>query len=665
MKEADIVIVGGGPIGYAQAMAFKKLNKDLKVVVLEKYPEFERKHTLVMQPKQLEKLMIATGAQNDPDLKKLLKALRKKPHIRTNHIQEQFKKIAEAAGVETVITTVEEKNKEGIPVPEKTIDQLVLGYKPKLIVGADGTHSVVNEKLFPKGNHEHTEVDFAMQIRYEIEGNADTEKSWEKSVSFYQNLARQGLVATQQIGKKDPETGKTPITVQLIIPKEDYLPLKQFTAKKAIKPFANDTEKDERERFAKVPPHLRNFISNHIESVLMGPENGKLDKDSIRISVNELPASKAKKVVTEYKGADDSLEEPVQISLNGDAALGLSYFKGFNAGLEALAKYVELLKPALVGDLDKKLLKEKLEDYQNWFSLFADKKIDEVKEYSALKIKPAFKIVKFVRKMKDFSHFEPPAQKEQAIQSYFRLLTKTHPRDKIRYEPYPHRAYNPDIKLGQFAYVPIRYSLRKMGKLFIDFFKPYKGTYQLANDFKQPLVGTVNITSGLVKIVTGIVKPSRFADGLFTLARGLLELALWPLAWTLKPLLRGLITLIDNKPHLIEKNHGMEKLAARGEELLQEEIEETFSFVKAKLLLGICHDLHRKFDKANQRHQKTGLHSEKEEEIYATLIPKTQEEGTISFKAAQQYIGLFVGKKLTEENLSSSNEEASGIDNVF
>jgi 2-polyprenyl-6-methoxyphenol hydroxylase-like FAD-dependent oxidoreductase len=665
MTEADIVIVGGGPIGYAQAMGFKKLNPGLKIVVLEKYPEFKRKHTLVMQPKQLKKLIDAIDAQDDPDLKQLLVTLRKNPHIRTNALQEKFKKIAEAAGVETVITTVEEKDKEGKPVEGKTIDELVLGYKPKLIVGADGTHSVINEKLFPKNNQISHEVDFAMQIRYEIEGDADSEESWKKRIEFYQDLARRGLVATPQIGRPDPKTGKTPITVQLIIPKEDYQALTKLKASAGtpLVPFADNLENDEErtketQRFNKVPKHLRSFITNHIESVIKTSEN-PIDRNSIRISVNELPASRAKQVFTEYKGA--------YVSLNGDAGLGLSYFKGLNSGLEALAQYFKKMKSSIEGNLnDKELLGRNLSEYQDWFSPYADRKIEEVKQYSNIKVKPARKVFKFVELVKGFSRYEPKeTDKDKIINAYFRLIANADSNDQIEYNFYRHRDYNPEIMLGQFSYVPLQYSLKKMGKIFIDFFKPYKGTYQLANDFKQPLSGIVNVFSGLVKIVTGIftLSPFRFLDGVLSLTRGALEIIITPLSWTIKPILRGLITLGMNKQHLTEENRGIQKLVAQGEKALEhrnEESSETTSYSQMQYMLGICHDLHRKFDKSTKRGQKTDIpmndEGVSEEQVrYDKIIPQ-KSKAPISFEAAQEYISLFAGKKIDILQSTDSNE---------
>jgi 2-polyprenyl-6-methoxyphenol hydroxylase-like FAD-dependent oxidoreductase len=172
--KADVLIVGGGPIGLVQAWGLKKLNPDLKVVVLEKYEEFQRKHTLVMQYKQLEALMRATDSMEDPVLRSLLQQLRKSPNIRTNILQETFKNLATALGVEIKIQEVKADN----------IADQIQKYSPELIIGADGTHSVVNEQLFPKGNRINYEIDYAMQVRLEIDGDAD--KSLDQTIQFYQ-----------------------------------------------------------------------------------------------------------------------------------------------------------------------------------------------------------------------------------------------------------------------------------------------------------------------------------------------------------------------------------------------------------------------------------------------------------------------------------------------
>lgn len=146
---ADVEIVGAGPIGLANAWGLKKPNPDLKVVVIEKYSEYQRKHSLIMQHQQLEKLMLATGSEHDEQLCALLARLKKDPHIRTNELESIFKQLALDNGVEIIIEEVQ----------QSTIETQLLGCKPKLIIGADGTHSVVNQSFFPEGNQVKHEFD--------------------------------------------------------------------------------------------------------------------------------------------------------------------------------------------------------------------------------------------------------------------------------------------------------------------------------------------------------------------------------------------------------------------------------------------------------------------------------------------------------------------------
>lgn len=621
-QEADVVIVGGGPIGYAQALGFKKLNPELQVVVLEKYPVFKRKHTLVLQPKQLENYMKAADLTNEPRLTALLKQLRKHPHVRTNVLQETLKEIATDYGVKTVITEVK---------PD-TIEQQLFRYHPKLIVGADGTHSVVNQQLFPRNNQIKHEVDYAMQLRYEIDG--DVETHWDRSIEFYQKLARQGLVATEQIGHYDPKTGKTPVTVQLIITKQDFERLD------GIATAADPIELFGRKKNAHLLPNdLKKFITGYIAEriKLLDPTSGQgIDNDSIKISVNELPALRVQDTHTLFNDTD--------ISLNGDSALGLSYFKGLNAGLEALAKYFVTLKPAIQQGLThKSLLYRSLAQYQEWFSSYADKKVAEVKEYSVLKVRSFRKVVKAYQGIKfGFSQMEYDVDQEPLVDSYYKLLTNASSREKVELDFYPHRSYDPNIKLGQFDYVPIRYSLKKIGKLFFDFFKPYKGDYQFVQDFKQPFVGIVNVSSGLAKLFTGFFTLDiyRFGDGLVSLLRGVIELASTPLAWFIKPIMRFSITIFTGLPK-VEENQGMIDLVAHGEELLIDQEDDDFSFNKMQKILGICNDLHRKFSKQVMREQETDIDPGAEEKLIGEI---TAQSTPLKLQKVKDYFTLFSGE---------------------
>lgn len=148
------------------------------------------------------------------------------------------------------------------------------------------------------------------------------------------------------------------------------------------------------------------------------------------------------------------------MSLSGDAALGLSYFKGLNAGLESIAKYFAIMRPAIEEGLkDKSLLRKKLADYQAWYSPYADKKVKEVEQYSTFRIRSLMKLVKIYRGIKfNFSQQENVFDHETVIDSYYKLLAQPAHDQEVHFNFYPHRSYNPEIKLGQFDYVPLTYS---------------------------------------------------------------------------------------------------------------------------------------------------------------------------------------------------------------
>lgn len=647
--KADVLIVGGGPIGLVQAWGLKKLNPDLKVVVLEKYEEFQRKHTLVMQYKQMEALMRATDSMQDPVLSKLLSQLRKSPNIRTNVLQETFKDLATNLGVEIQTQEVNADN----------IADQIKKYNPELIIGADGTHSVVNAQLFPDGNRINYEIDYAMQVRLEIDG--DAEKSLDQTIQFYQRLAHHGIIATEQVGRPDPKTGKTPVTMQIIIPKEDYELLNSLelkpNARNPIKPFEGLEVRD-------IPPHLLTFIDNYIYERLKISDN-KISPDSIRISVNELPASKVAETYTRYK--NNKLNSDTFVSLNGDSALGLSYFKGLNAGLEASAKFLDVMRDSIKQGLtDKTTLAKALSDYQLWFTPYADKKVQEVQQYSDKNIRSSMKIIKGVQFSKFISAYRPEVDRKPLIDAYYNLVARAEPDDRVEFRPFPHRKYDPNIQLGQFGYIPVQYTLKKITKLFVDFAKPYKSTYQLVDDYKQPLTGLINTGMGLFKVGAGIftLNFKHLIDGASRMTRGIIELAMTPVTFLVKPIIRGLMTALS-KHKRAEDNEGVKALINKGTNILgvQDEHEE-LSFNKAQKLLGICNDLHRKLNKSVLRGQDTGINLTTEQHLIKELTVKS--ETGLSFDKIRKYFNLFSGaadKKQSggHEVSSYEQQESNGL----
>ncbi|WED43441.1 FAD-dependent oxidoreductase [Legionella cardiaca] len=623
---ADVVIVGGGPIGLAHAWGLKKLNPDVNVVVFEKYEEYQRKHTLIMQHQQLQKLMEATETMDDPDLLTLLKRLKKDPHIRTNELEQIFKTLAQNNGVEII---TEEIKKE-------TIQQQIFDKHPdaRLIIGADGTHSVVSSTLFPEGNQVKHEFDYVLQLRFEVNGEQKADSI--DSIAFYQQMARQGLIANEYVGHF--ADGKTPITMQMMISKQAFAQLKTATSKNPITPFANipnDGTDIPEQPLAHLPEDIKRFIYRYL-AIRIGKGGEQIDKSTIRVSVNEAPATHAEQVI--YKHGETHL------SLAGDAGLGLSYFKGLNAGLESSAEFLSMMKPAIKQKFaDNAVTQQALEAYQVWFRQFVPKKIKEVADYSTYRIRSVWSGIKFLQSLKTASTVDDADGniQEELLADYFRLLGQNNEAEgdeTVAWQPYPHRPYNL-VKLGQFDYVPITYTLRKIAKIFIDYFKPYKSDSHIKQDFKQPLVGIANTGMGLIKLVVGFFtfNPKRFADGFFTLLRGLIELTTTPATWFIKPIIRTLATIRAGKI-AIESNEGMVKLVDYGKNYLQETENAELSPQKMHALLAVCNDLHRKFHKGLYRGQSTKITADCESKLFL----QTKNTTTFSREAVDAYFSLFL-----------------------
>ncbi|MCA0403723.1 MAG: hypothetical protein LCH30_07995 [Proteobacteria bacterium] len=598
--DTNVLVVGAGPIGLVNAWGMKHLNPNLKIVVLEKYAKYQRSHTLIMQAAQLEAIMKATNSEQDPTLVALLDQLKKDPHIRTNTLQETFTKLAKEIGVE--IKTENE-------VYADTIEAMIATEYPNvdLIIGADGTHSIVSETLFPKGNQVKHEFDFVLQLRFDIKG--EEKAPGIRIERFYQQMARKGLIANEYVG--NIENGKTPVTMQMMISKEDFLALQKATSKDPLRPYVNFNgtlnEGSQQQTAPQLPKRLKSFLTHYLKEKIEDTREVRQEilNDSVRISVNEAPATHAKQVV--HKKGETS------IILKGDSGLGLSYFKGLNAGLEASAQFLTDLFSSIKDSFkDKKALETQLATYQTWFlNDFAPKKVKEVEEYSFWRIRSFMGIMQVVRDIKWASMADEDDDLDPAIRDYFAYYTYDPLSKNKSWQLFPHRDYDPP-KFGQFSYVPLTHTLKKIAKNFIDYFKPYKSKAQVIQDFKMPLVGTAHLFLGLAKTVIGIFTFNLgiLADGLLTFLRGAIEVASLSLL-LLKLFSRVIATTIHGDYKKIEEGQGIQNLADYGLNKLNKVEDVNLKEDKTIYeLLAVCNDMHRKFHKSVSRGEATQIEVE-------------------------------------------------------
>jgi 2-polyprenyl-6-methoxyphenol hydroxylase-like FAD-dependent oxidoreductase len=583
-----IVIVGGGPIGLPHAWGIKKLNPDLEVVILQKYNSYQRRHTLIMQHHELQELMVQTGTEKDAKLCELLAKLKINANIRTQDLETIFKKLAQDSGVQIIIEEVK----------EDTIVAQLARHNPTLVLGADGSHSVVNRSLFPEDNQVKIELDYVLQMRYEVSGDDKAKNIY--SVDFYQSMARHGMIANEYAGRYDEVNKKTPVTMQMMISQEAFIELK---TKNSLSLF-DEVNNTSGIQFEQVPEKIRAFLTNCLKLIkALASDENVIDENSVRISVNEAPVTYAK---TPYVMLDE-----LTVVLVGDAGLGLSYFKGLNAGIASTAKFFFFLGDAFrQGLTDPVLVQQGLRKYKDWFiNEFVPKKVKEVEQYSTWQIRSGMKVMDATRAMIESSRAKDLTDEQHVLHDYFNLLM-TDPDQKHELIPgvYPHRDYDP-VQFGQIAYVPPAHSLIKIKKIFVDFFKPYKSTHQIIHDLKQPLVGIMHLFVGSIKIAIGIINlnAARLTDGLTTMLRGGVEVVTTPLVWLVKPITRSVITVLFGEPK-IENNAGMRRVALQGLNSTNITSRNLGLTPDTRYqYLAIANDLHRKFNKSLSRQQRSDI----------------------------------------------------------
>lgn len=667
-QEADIVIVGAGPIGLAHACGFQKLNPNLKIVILDQYQTYQRNHVLNMKSRPLEELVKNIDATNDEILSALRAQLKVNPYIRTSKLQETFKsalkhdtdpntvnfvyqkvgyevlladkplkadgtldrdkivldkiylfqdnsfaylkpdglieegalaplnidtsnltnKIKEPAFKKRVIEALIKQN--GLKTEAQRVKETLLEYNPKLIIGADGSHSIISKTFFPEGNQEKIEFGYTLQMRYEIQGELKPNRI-SSSIPFYQEMSEKGLIGSEHIGTL--ENGKTPITLTMVISKKAYDALKDATSKEPIRPFGEAPVSPKGVSLDHMPDKLRDFLLRYWTHRLNALENQttpyQIDAKSITISVNETPATHAKQVL--------AFEGDTAILLVGDAGLGLSFFKGLNAGIEATAHLMKLLASKLQNWGNQKTMHKAFSDYQNWMlTVFGPKKYREMKQYKALNIdlpQTSFDVLSLSKAISKPEHsVEMPA----LIKDYFDLRA-AEPTAKVA--RYPHRAY-PLVTANQLENIPVQHSFIKIKKLFIDYTKPYKSYAQILQDFRQPLSGFSNFLIGLFNIAKGLFgfNAQKIKEGCAILLRSLAELLTAPLAWTLKPLIRGALTLAHGGFAKVEENESTQVLVKRGLEKLDTLSSDKITPTVKHELLSLSTDLDRKFQRA-------------------------------------------------------------------
>jgi len=305
---ADVVIIGGGPVGLWTAVQIKKRRPDAHVRVYERYDEYQRSHILRLENFSMNVYAKKSGDEAEAQFlrevlgEKLANSFKAAAgagtvFVRTNDLEHALKEHARALGIETVLRRID--------TPEQAMAE---NPACKTFIAADGAHSKMRVALLGENAVTDYPMQYVVEIKYQAEGRAGTLDFL--SDQYKANKLLSNMVFEYVGREKD---GKTPVTLRFFVDADTYGAIPQAGFKDPL--AVNDP---------RLPENLRQDIKTYMN--VRAEKAGEVYAEgSAKLSKLTLSVYSAKKfaVVKEGRGW----------YIVGDAAMGVPYFRALNAGL--------------------------------------------------------------------------------------------------------------------------------------------------------------------------------------------------------------------------------------------------------------------------------------------------------------------------------------------
>lgn len=308
---ADVVVLGGGPVGLWTAIQTKLLNNHINIAILEKHKEYKRSHILQLNPSSF------SNPQNDPRLTKIIEMISNQKYIPTNTLENELIKLAHEIGIKTIHQEIKD--------PQTLKQQFP---NAKVFVGADGAKSLIRQKIFNDNFREQKNLQYIAEVKYKIKGKATELR---RVLESYPTQKLIGGYVSEHLGKED-SNHETPATMRLFIDENTYNNTKGATFKEPYS-LSQDAKKLDANLREKLLVWLNVKQQRKGEIRIAGSE---------KISVVPLNVYSSKEIVK--KDTDG-----ITWCLAGDSAFGVPFFKSLNNGIisgtELASAIVETLSP--------------------------------------------------------------------------------------------------------------------------------------------------------------------------------------------------------------------------------------------------------------------------------------------------------------------------------
>lgn len=316
---SKIIIVGAGPVGLWTAIQIKLYSPETDILMLEQYPEYQRKHVVSISEASLE------NAHNDPAFRALFPQLI--GNVSTKKIEDTLKNHAKSLGINlqyekvTSCSTLQEKHSDA-----------------DMIIGADGAHSLIRHEMFKDQFNSKKNLQYVAEMKYEVKGKTRAFNYWTES---YSPLLKSNHMVVEHVGKTN-EHGNTPITLRFFIDKNTFESIKAANFKK---PYLWSNKQDQEKIDSRLKQSMEIWLKER-ETVL----NDTFIENSIKVSGLELGIYTSKEVVLE--------QDNKTWMLVGDAAFGVPYFRSLNNGLLCGSELAKQLADSLKNKHDHLPLKK-------------------------------------------------------------------------------------------------------------------------------------------------------------------------------------------------------------------------------------------------------------------------------------------------------------------